>query len=184
MKTENLNTNQQQDKQNPPPFAAPAGSDDMGNKQKQLPTPMSQVIVAVRTIKNFITPSELEVIGNAVRGEEGEFWKAKLVELGELVGSMPTTYQTDGQGDAAVAFLHYFTPDCDWYVTERDSEEEQLQAFGLACIWESELGYISIAELIECGVELDLYWSPKTLAQVKAERTMQDVNYVGHPMHY
>lgn len=184
MKTENLKANQQQDKQNPPPFAAPAGSDDMGNKQKQLPTPMAQVIAAARTIKNFINPAELEVIGNAVRGEEGEFYKAKLVELAELVSSMPCTYETDSQGDQAVAYLHYFSRDCDWYVTERDQEEEQHQAFGLAVVWEEELGYVSIQELIECGVELDLYWTPKTLGQVKAERKMQDVNYTGHPMHY
>ncbi len=155
-----------------------------GQGKSQMPTPMSQVITAARSLARFISPSELETIGNACRGEEREFFKAKLVELSELVGSMPCTYQTDGQGDQAVAYLHYFTPDADFYITERDQEEEQLQAFGLACIWEQELGYISIQELIECGAELDLYWIPKTLGQVKAERLMQDVNYTGHPMHY
>ena len=152
--------------------------------ESQLPTPMSQVVAAARTLQRFITPAELETIGSACRGEEREFFKAKLVELADLVGSMPVTYETDGQGDQATAFLHYFTSDCDWYIVERDSEEEQHQAFGLACIWEQELGYISIQELIEAGAELDLYWTPKTLGQVKAERLMQNVNYVGHPMHY
>lgn len=147
-------------------------------------TPMTQATAAVRSLARFINPAELETIGNAASGEEGEFYKAKLVELAELVGSMPCTYETDGQGDQAVAHLHYFSRDCDWYITERDQEEEQLQAFGLAYIWEEELGYISIQELIEAGAELDLYWTPKTLAQVKAERQMQDVNYTGHPMHY
>jgi hypothetical protein len=152
--------------------------------QTKMPTPMSQATLAARTLQRFINPGELEAIGNAVRGEEGEFWKSKLVELAKLVESMPTTYETDGHGDAAVVHLHYFTSDCDWYVTERDSEEEQHQAFGLAVVWEEELGYISIAELLECGAELDLYWTPKTLSQIKAARQMQDVNYVGHPMHY
>ena len=153
-------------------------------QQLQGKTEMTQATAAARTLQKFINPQELEVIGNACRGEEGEFYKAKLVELAELVGSMPVTYETDGQGDQAVAHLHYFTSDCDWYVIERDCEEEQLQAFGLACIWDQELGYICIQELIEAGAELDLYWSPKTLGQVKSERLMADVNYTGHPMHY
>jgi hypothetical protein len=180
MKTENLKANQQQDKQNPPPFAAPAGSDDMGTTQ----TPISQAARAVSRLKNFINAEERQTIFNACVGEEGEFYRTKLVELAELVGSMPTTYETDGQGDQSTVYLHYFTPASDFYITERDMEEEQRQAFGLACIWEQELGYINIAELIEAGAELDLYWSPKTLGQVKAERLLSDVNYTGHPMHY
>lgn len=31
----------------------------------------------------------------------------------------------------------------------------------------AELGYISIAEIVRSGVELDLYWTPKTLAEVR-----------------
>lgn len=148
------------------------------------PVSMMEAAAAAGKIKNFISGVELEVIGNACRGDEREFFKTKLVELANTVETMPTTYQTDGQGDQAVAHLHYFSRDCDWYITERDCEEEQLQAFGLACIWEEELGYISIAELLAAGAELDLYWTPKTLSEIKAERQMQDVNYVGHPMHY
>jgi hypothetical protein len=33
-----------------------------------------------------------------------------------------------------------------------------------------ELGYISIAELVANNVELDLYFTPRTLAEVKRER--------------
>ena len=178
-----MNTQTQNRKQQINPAGrcpAPRSSSDvMRNK-----IPMTQAAAAARSLARFITPAELESIGNACEGEEGEFFKSKLVELANLVSRMPTTYETDGQGDQAVAHLHYFTPTCDWYITERDSEEEQLQAFGLACVWEEEVGYISIQELIEAGAELDLYWTPKTLSQVKTERQMTDVNYVGHPMHY
>jgi hypothetical protein len=81
---------------------------------------------------------------------------------------MPTTYQTDGQGDQAVAYLHYFGAGFDWYVTERDCEVEQLQAFGLINMgWGVEHGYISIVEIfLACGAELDLYWTPKKLAEL------------------
>ena len=46
--------------------------------------------------------------------------------------------------------------------------EGQIQAFGLANLgYGAELGYICIKELIEHGIELDLYWTPKTLGEVK-----------------
>jgi len=75
-------------------------------------------------------------------------------------------------GDQAVVWLHYFSPSADWYITERDSSEEQHSAFGLADLYGDggELGYISIAELIANGVELDLHWNPRPLAQVRSER--------------
>jgi len=58
----------------------------------------------------------------------------------------------------------------DWYITEKDMGDEQIQAFGLADLGMGfpELGYISIEELVENGVELDLHWTPKTLAEVKS----------------
>ena len=83
---------------------------------------------------------------------------------------MPKTYATDGQGDQAIAHLHYFTGGCDWYITETDCENAQHQAFGLACIHEDELGYISIVELLRCRAELDLYFKPTTLAAIRAKR--------------
>lgn len=160
------------------------GSSQQQQLQGNTPTQMSQVILAARTLQKFVNPQELETLGDACRGEEREFFKAKMIELADVVDNMPCTYQTDGQGDNAIAYLHYFTPAGDFYVTERDQEDEQLQAFGLACMYEDELGYINISELLECGAELDLYWEPQTLSQIKTERQMQDVNYPGHPMHY
>ncbi|MBL0011067.1 MAG: DUF2958 domain-containing protein [Nitrosomonas sp.] len=81
---------------------------------------------------------------------------------------MPKTYGQDGMGDKAIAYLHYFSGGSDWYITEKDMEDEQLQAFGLANLGQGgELGYISIQELIDAGVEIDLYWTPKTIGQIK-----------------
>ena len=62
---------------------------------------------------------------------------------------------SDGKGDDAVVYLHYFRGGMDWYITEKDMEEEQHQAFGLADLgYGGELGYISIQELIDNGVSL------------------------------
>ena len=106
----------------------------------------------------------------ALRGEEGAFFVGKLIEYGERIATMPKTYETDGQGDQAIAHLHYFTGGCDWYITEKDCEDVQHQAFGLACIHEDKLGYISLVELLRCRAELDLYFTPTTLAAVREKR--------------
>ena len=120
-----------------------------------------------QALDNFISRDQLRAINYALRGEEWRLFKDKMREHVALVQSMPKTYEQDGKGEQATAYLHYFTGACDWYITERDMEPEQLQAFGLADLgYGPELGYISIAELIGAGAELDLYFEPKTLAEI------------------
>ena len=96
-----------------------------------------------------------------------------MVDLEKTINEMPKSYETDGQGGEAKVVLHYFKDGSDWWIIEKDLEPEQHQAFGFACLNGdvecAELGYISIAELIKYGVELDLYWTPKTLKEIKAE---------------
>jgi len=123
--------------------------------------------VTMKALKEFIGQNQLHMMFAGSCGEEGKFFDDKAEELGKLFETMPKTYEQDGKGDQAIAYLHYFHGGFDWYITERDMEEEQLQAFGLAVVHEAELGYISIRELIENGVELDLHWEPKTLAEIR-----------------
>ncbi len=108
-------------------------------------------------------------------GEEGEFFTEKLAELITLISNMPKIYEQDGKGDEAIVTLHYFRGNADWYITEKDSVagEPQLQAFGFADLGDpqnAELGYISIDDLIKNKVELDLYFTPRTLREVKKEK--------------
>ena len=130
-------------------------------------------------LNQFIGKDQLAVLRHNCRGEEGEFFKKLLAELKATIAGMPVTYETDGQGDKAKAILHYFTRQSDWWITERDAgspDDEvpgiQSQAFGFACLngdYEmAELGYISIQELIEHGVELDLYYKPQTIGEIKS----------------
>ena len=132
---------------------------------------INDVIESVKSVKDFLSDSQLEAMGDGVRGEEGEFFKTLFVKLAETITNMPVTYKTDGQGDEAIVHLHYFRGNMDWYITEKDMGDEQIQAFGLADLGMGfpELGYISIQELVDNGIELDLYWTPKTLAEVKAQ---------------
>ena len=130
-------------------------------------TPDASTLAALR---RFIGPTQMTVIQQAMRGEEGAFFVGKMIEYAERIAAMPKTYETDGKGDEAIAHLHYFTGGCDWYITEKDCEDVQHQAFGLACIHESELGYISIVDLLRCRAELDLHFTPRTLAEIRKGR--------------
>jgi hypothetical protein len=134
-------------------------------------------------VKRWIGKSQYRVMRDNCNGEEGDFFKRMFVELAERLRTMPFTYQQDGKGDDAVVYLHYFSASSDWYIIEKDKGDEddtpeqwQSQAFGYAVLNGdeqcAETGYISIPELLVSPVyaELDLYWTSKTLREVKEER--------------
>jgi len=111
----------------------------------------------------------------AVKGEEGSYFMEMLIKLRERIETMPKSYETDGQGEEAVVYLHYFWGAVDAWVTEKDmgdgsADLRQLQAFGKISLTgskdDAEFGYISIDDLIGNGVELDLYWTPKKLKEL------------------
>lgn len=133
---------------------------------KQVATKL-EAIEAMKVLRGFICPAQLAAIADAMRGEEKQFFFDKVVELAKTIAAMPVTYETDGQGLDAVVQLHYFKGGCDWYITERDVLEDQHQAFGLADMGDPELGYISIVELLANRAELDLYWVPTAIKDIK-----------------
>jgi hypothetical protein len=122
---------------------------------------------AMKVLRGFVCREQLAAITSAMRGEERQFFFDKAVELAVLITNMPATYATDGQGLDAVVHLHYFKNGFDWFITEKDMLEDQHQAFGLADMGDPELGYISIIELLANRVELDLYWTPKAIKDIK-----------------
>lgn len=123
---------------------------------------------ATSILPAFIGKFQLSAMQDGLASEECKFFFEKVLALGKLFETMPKTYEQDGMGDQAVAHLHYFLGGMNWYITERDIEDEQLQAFGFADIGQGgELGYICIQELIENGVELDLHWTPISLKAIK-----------------
>lgn len=105
--------------------------------------------------------------------EEHEHFRQIVADYRQRVDTMPKVYEQDGKGEQAIVYLHYFIGACDWFILERDTTREQLQAFGWANLGMddcAELGYISIEEITQHGAELDLYWTPKTLAEAKKGR--------------
>ena len=134
---------------------------------------------ALTVLQEFISRAQMRAMVDGCRGEEGDYFRAKLSEYGERIATMPKTYEQDGLGDAAIVHLHYFIGACDWYITERDVDtdgEGQIQAFGLANLgYGAELGYISIKEIIGCGAELDLHFTPRSLGGIKADAEAAEI---------
>ena len=118
-------------------------------------------------LEQFINPNQLYVLNDMKNGEEGEHFVEIENRIKTTIEEMPKPYETDGQGDDAIVYLHYFSAGGDWYITERDIGDEQIQAFGLAKMQFTELGYINIDELLKLNIELDFYWTPKTLGEIK-----------------
>ena len=117
-----------------------------------------------------------------MRGEEGAWFKAKIQELQALVDSMLVTYDTEPQDETqtaapAVARLHYFLGHIDAWIVELDKgatddtpEDYQRQAWGKVDLgYGPEAGYISIPELLQAGMELDLHWIPRPIEECGKE---------------
>ena len=123
---------------------------------------------ALQKLAPFITRGQWHALWKLCQhGEEQAYFRQMVQDLTTRIEAMPQTYEQDGLGLRAVAHLHYFTPAFDFYITEKDrTGNGTQQAFGLACAHEREIGYISIRQLVEAGAELDLYWTPKTLAEI------------------
>ncbi|WP_052123106.1 hypothetical protein [Gallibacterium anatis] len=128
-----------------------------------------EMLKALEAHKAFFSKSQYKTIQDALKGEESTGMVDTLKPLFKRIDSMPKSYETDGQGNDAVAQLHYFVSNGDFYITEKDmSGAGTRQAFGMTVMnGDPELGYISIDEITSANAELDLYWTPKTLEAIK-----------------
>jgi len=81
---------------------------------------------------------------------------------------IPKLYYQDEKGKNAIVYLHYFSGGSDWYITELDKENNE--GFGYVVLngdtQNSEFGYINMDELANSKIDLDLYWSFKTLNEI------------------
>lgn len=84
---------------------------------------------------------------------------------------LPSLYANESQGLNAKACVKFFTPDSHWtwYASEFDGNDI---FFGLVAGDEVELGYFSLAELIQVRgplglpIERDLYFKPSSLRKL------------------
>jgi hypothetical protein len=126
---------------------------------------------SMKRLKGFIGENQLRAVYANIHGEEGQWFLDKLESLADRIENMPKTYEQDGKGKQAMIYLHYFRGGHDFYITEKDQENEQRQAFGLANLgYGAELGYISLVEILACNVELDFHFEPRTIEALEAEQ--------------
>jgi len=89
-----------------------------------------------------------------------------LKELERIVDEIPFLYQQDGKYMDSIVYLHYFSGNSDWFITELDKKDNI--AFGyvvLNDIQNSEFGYISIDEIKSLDIELDFYFDKMTVKE-------------------
>ena len=153
------------------------GAQDLSNPQGGQASEVSlvQATAGLHILAPFINKCQMQSIWDLCRdGGERAYFKQKAMDLARLIKTMPKTYDRDGSGMEAVAYLHYFTAGFDWYITEKDmTGDGTSQAFGLAVVFEHELGYISIREIIANGAELDLHFELATLSSLVDGRTVR-----------
>lgn len=124
-------------------------------------------MTALNGIKRFLSRAQYRTIAAAMKGEEKQFFIDKARLLADIINGMAETYEQDGKGMDATAYLHYFKAGADWYITEKDSQGGTQQAFGWANLGHGgELGYISIDELTQNNAELNLHFDPQPLSGV------------------
>ena len=131
-----------------------------------------------KNIRWFMPRSQAAAIHCILRGEEADFMRAKLQHMQDVVDNMPVSYETQEQGAGAFARLHYFRGNCDAWIAELDKgapddapEDYQSQAWGMVDLgYGPEIGYVSIPELLAARMELDLYYKPQTLADIRRAR--------------
>ena len=131
----------------------------------------AQSLHRVRTIKSLISDAQKSAIDEILQGEEGLYMAKLLLDIYEIWERMPVTNETENQGSAAKAQLHYFLGGCDWWIIEKDIDTDhqgQIQAFGIADLGFNcrELGYISIPEILSVGAELDFHYKPQSIAEL------------------
>ena len=96
----------------------------------------------------------------------------------EIAAALPALYSQEEKGLEAIIQVKYFMPtgSFTWYATEYDPTDRVFFGFVHSSLCpEGELGLFSYDELVGVrgrlglGVERDLHFEPKTLAEVMAE---------------
>ena len=137
---------------------------------------------ALSSIEKIIPKSQIESLNQIFRGEESMFALETVIKLSDTFQTMHKTCEQDGMGKKAIAHLHYFTGGMDWYITEKDMGDEQIQAFGSANLGHgAELGYINLEELAANNVEIDFHFDPVPLGVALGEVSHDDSIYQKSP---
>lgn len=126
-------------------------------------------------LRPYLFAGQIAALERLSKGQEGEYFLRLVVDLAGRIRSVPAMDHGPEVTNDSPVMLHYFFQGSDWYIFELQHVEEDdvVLGFGWAILGGdyqmAELGYIGVSELLSCGVELDFYFPPKTLGQVRLE---------------
>ena len=118
--------------------------------------------------RRLLPRGEFLALAQTLKGEEGLEIAETIKKVWQTFEAMPSPYATQDEIDPT-AHLHYFVNGWDWWIIEKDIEEQE-QVFGFVksdLCPDGELGYISLPEITEAGAELDLYFTPAQVSQFR-----------------
>ena len=132
-------------------------------------------------LEHFMPVSQRLTMIELMDSAEGDFFIQKAGEMSDRVRNAPVTYETESVPvNEKVICLHYFGGGVDAWIIERDVGDSpsdnglgpQEQAYGKVTLmgdgWAgAEWGYVSIRELIQHGIELDLHFEPTKVGDMK-----------------
>ena len=78
----------------------------------------TQTTIDPLTLFHFVPRSQWQALLYGLNGEERAYFVETIKEYNARIDAMPTTYATDGQGEQAIAYLHYCSGGGNWYITE------------------------------------------------------------------
>lgn len=89
----------------------------------------------------------------------------RVMDIAYIIEVMAVSPEQQTAGISAIAYLHYRCEGSDWYIIERDSDNDMVIGYFIAkdkCIFCS----ISTKQLLHHNVELDLEFKPCTIAGI------------------
>ena len=128
---------------------------------------------ALRKLKSYgvIGGRQAQTLPGLIRGEEGQFFAEKMIEVLDLWENLPAYCKTD---DDDPVIFHYFGGGAtDIFVTSDDAKKEGI-VFTFTCLngdtQMAEFGAQSLHEITSCNMELDFHWDPTRTLKAAKER--------------
>jgi hypothetical protein len=137
------------------------------DRQKFEPGGAVPNIELVQKIYNVLMPhSQSMAVRSITDIDEG---RDAIANLLQALKDIPKLYAQDEKGKNAIAYMHYFGPSSDWYITEFDPNTNE--AFGYVILngdcQNSEFGYIDVQQFKKHpSINLDQYWKYKTINEI------------------
>jgi len=123
-----------------------------------------------RACAQFMPASQLRFCMDAIKGEEGQYFIDTLTKMAAVWEAAPATYGTNGTlQEDKTAVMHFFGGRIDFYMVEKDAEQEQEQAYGYYMNGNmSGFTYVDLEGLKRQPIiNVDFHYMPETIATLR-----------------